>query len=110
MLQDQLIEVESDDFHLTDAIADHAASQIDDAMSAGEPFLQYIAFTAPHWPLHAWEDDIVKYEGKYMRGWDEIRAARHEEQKGIGDCRFKMADLGSGRGCSAMGGCREQGV
>ena len=84
MLQDQLIEVESDDFHLTDAIADHAASQIDDAMSAGEPFLQYIAFTAPHWPLHAWEDDIVKYEGKYMRGWDEIRAARHEEQKGLG--------------------------
>ena len=84
MLQDQLIEVESDDFHLTDAIADHAASQIDDAMSAGEPFLQYIAFTAPHWPLHAWEDDIVKYEGKYMRGWDEVRAARHEEQKGLG--------------------------
>ncbi len=84
MLQDQLIEVESDDFHLTDAIADHAASQIDDAMSAGEPFLQYIAFTAPHWPLHAWEDDIVKYEGKYMRGWDEIRGARHEEQKGLG--------------------------
>ena len=84
MLQDQLIEVESDDFHLTDAIADHAASQIDDAMSAGEPFFQYIAFTAPHWPLHAWEDDIVKYEGKYMRGWDEVRAARHEEQKGLG--------------------------
>ena len=84
MLQDQMIEVESDDFHLTDAITDHAASQIDDAMSAGEPFLQYIAFTAPHWPLHAWEDDIVKYEGKYMRGWDEVRAARHEEQKGLG--------------------------
>ncbi len=83
MLQDKLIEVESGDFHLTDAISDHAASQIEDAASDA-PFFQYIAFTAPHWPLHAWEDDIAKYEGRYMRGWDEMRTSRHEEQKGLG--------------------------
>ena len=84
VLQDSPIQVESTDFHLTDAIADYAVTQIDDAMSANEAFFQYIAFTAPHWPLHAWEEDIVKYEGKYMRGWDEIRGSRHEEQKGLG--------------------------
>ncbi len=84
VLQDTLINVESSDFHLTDAISDHAVSQIDDAMTDGEPFFQYIAFTAPHWPLHAWEDDIAKYEGKYMRGWDEIRGSRHEQQKALG--------------------------
>ncbi len=84
MLQDKLIEVESNDFHLTDAIADYAVTQIDEAVNDGSPFVQYIAFTAPHWPLHAWEDDIVKYEGNYMGGWDEIRASRHERQKGIG--------------------------
>lgn len=84
MLQDKLIDVETDDFHLTDAIADHAVSQIEGAVDDGLPFFQYIAFTAPHWPLHAWEDDIVKYEGKYMAGWDAIRASRHEQQKGLG--------------------------
>ena len=84
VLQDTLIDVESSDFHLTDAIADHAVNQIDGAMSDGAPFFQYIAFTAPHWPLHAWEEDIVKYEGNYMRGWDEIRGSRHEEQKALG--------------------------
>ena len=84
VLQDSMIQVESSDFHLTDAIAEHAVSQIDGAMSDGDPFFQYIAFTAPHWPLHAWEDDIVKYEGNYMRGWDEIRGSRHEEQKSLG--------------------------
>ena len=84
MLQDKLIDVESDDFHLTDAIADHAVSQIEGASSNASPFFQYIAFTAPHWPLHAWEDDIAKYEGRYMRGWDEVRGSRHEQQKGLG--------------------------
>ena len=84
MLQDKLIQVETDDFHLTDAIADHAVSQIEQTVADGNPFFQYIAFTAPHWPLHAWEDDIADYEGKYMVGWDATRAARHETQRGMG--------------------------
>ena len=94
LLQDRLIEVESSDFHLTDAISDHAVSQINDAISDGESFFQYIAFTAPHWPLHAWEDDIVKYEGNYMRGWDEVRGSRHEEQKSLGivDAKWPISD------------------
>ena len=97
LLQDKLIEVETSDFHLTDAIADHAVNQIQGAMTENQSFVQYIAFTAPHWPLHAWEDDIVKYEGKYMRGWDEIRGSRHEEQKSLGIVDTKWADLGARR-------------
>ncbi len=84
VMEDQLIDVETSDFHLTDAIADNAARQIDEAAGMDQPFFQYIAFTAPHWPLHAWEDDIARYEGKYMKGWDAIRTARHEEMKGLG--------------------------
>lgn len=84
MLQDKMIRVESEGFHLTDAIADHAVSQIDRAVDRGKPFFQYIAFTAPHWPLHAWEDDIADYEGRYMAGWDALRAQRHETQRGMG--------------------------
>lgn len=84
VMEDQLIDVETTDFHLTDAIADNAVRQIDEAIGIGQPFFQYIAFTAPHWPLHAREDDIAKYEGRYMQGWDAIRTARHEQQKGFG--------------------------
>ena len=84
MLQDKIIDVETDDFHLTDAIANNAVKQIQSAVSANKPFFQYVAFTAPHWPLHAWEDDIADYEGQYMQGWDAIRAARHETQRAMG--------------------------
>jgi len=83
-LQETLIKNESPDFHLTDAIAEHASNQIDESLEMGKPFFQYVAFTAPHWPLHAWEEDIAKYEGKYMQGWDAIRTSRHEEMKGLG--------------------------
>jgi arylsulfatase len=84
ILEDVLIDVETTDFHMTDAIGDHAVNQIEESVEMGMPFFQYVAFTAPHWPLHAWEDDIVKYEGKYMAGYDAVRTARHEQQKGLG--------------------------
>jgi len=83
ILEDVLIDVETEDFHLTDAITDHAVDQIDESVAMGKPFFQYVAFSAPHWPLHAREDDIVKYEGKYMAGYDAIRTSRHEQQKGL---------------------------
>lgn len=93
ILEDKLIDVETDDFHMTDAIADHAVEQIDESVALGMPFFQYVAFTAPHWPLHAWEDDIAKYEGRYMAGYDAIRTSRHEEQKGLGvvDDRWEIS-------------------
>ncbi|MBT3996209.1 MAG: arylsulfatase [Chloroflexi bacterium] len=84
ILEDVLIDVETNDFHMTDAIGDHAVNQIEESVEMGMPFFQYVAFTAPHWPLHAWEDDIVKYEGNYMAGYDAIRTSRHEQQKGLG--------------------------
>ena len=84
ILGDVLIDVETEDFHLTDAIADHAVGQIDESIAMDKPFFQYVAFSAPHWPLHAREDDIVKYEGKYMAGYDAMRTSRHEQQKGLG--------------------------
>ena len=82
--EDTIIGVESDDFHLTDAISDHAVDQISEATGAGKPFFQYVAFTAPHWPLHAREEDIARYQGRYMGGWDELRTSRHEEMMRLG--------------------------
>ena len=30
--------------------------------------LLYVAYTAPHWPLHALAEDIAKYKGRYDAG------------------------------------------
>ena len=71
------------DFYLTDAISDHAVDFI--AQSGEQPFFCYVAYTAPHWPLHAFEEDIARYQGRYLKGgWDAARTARHETLKGSG--------------------------
>jgi arylsulfatase len=72
-----------DDFYLTDAISDTAVSFIEHRCKTN-PFFMYLAYTAPHFPLHAKSEDIKKYEGKYMDGWDKMRKNRYEKMKGIG--------------------------
>ena len=48
------------------------------------PFFLYIAHYAPHWPLHAYEEDIEKYDGVYDVGWDQIRQDRYERMVKMG--------------------------
>lgn len=69
-------------YYYTDAIADKAIESI--RAFGKEPFFLYTAFTAPHWPLHALEADIRKFEKRYAAGWDAIRAGRVEKQKKLG--------------------------
>lgn len=71
-------------FYMTDAFTDHAVSLLEDYGRREDPFLLYLAYTAPHWPLHAWPDDIAKYKGKYKRGWDRLRLERHGRQLDMG--------------------------
>lgn len=71
-------------FYMTEAITDNAIRFIDEFSGRQEPFLLYVAYTAPHWPLHALPEDIEKYRGKYMKGWDALRQERHERQKAMG--------------------------
>ena len=82
--QDTLLEPDLEGFYLTDAISDSAVDMIEDATSGEDPFFMYVAYTAPHWPLHALEEDIARYEGKYRNGWDHLRTGRHEQLKGMG--------------------------
>ena len=50
-------------FYATDAIADHAVSILTEHNEehADKPFSHYLAFTAPHFPLHALPKDIERY-------------------------------------------------
>jgi arylsulfatase len=75
---------EQKDFYTTDAFTQYAIDRLDEYKNEDKPILLYLPFTAPHYPLHAWPEDIAKYRGKYMVGWDEIRESRYKRQIEIG--------------------------
>ena len=75
-LDGQLYEPPKEGFYMTDAFTDHAIEFLDEHGSDEQPFFLYLPYTAPHWPLHAWPEDIAKYKGKYRRDGDQIRAER----------------------------------
>ena len=74
------------EFFYTDAINDEAVRQIHDhhGNHSDAPFFQYVAHTAPHWPLHAHEQDVAKYKGRFDDGWDALREARLERLVDMG--------------------------
>ena len=80
------IEAPDENYYYTDAIGDHAVEFINDHYSTygDEPFFMYVPFYSPHRPLHAKPEDIAKYKGKYLVGWDEIRKRRYQKQVDIG--------------------------
>ena len=76
----------SSKFYVTDAIADHAVATLKEHADqhTDKPFFHYLAFTAPHFPLHALPKDIERYRERYLQGWDKIREARWQKQKKLG--------------------------
>ena len=66
--------------YYTDAISDHAVRFIDEHEhdKKEKPFFLYVAYTAPHWPLHAHEADVARYKGRFDAGWDTLREQRIE--------------------------------
>lgn len=71
-------------YYFTDAIADDAVGVIQEFAGGDAPFFSYVAFTSPHYPLHAPEDDISIFRGRYLNGWDELRQTRWERQQQTG--------------------------
>lgn len=75
--------VPDDNFYLTNSITDHALQFIDNK-PVDKPFFLYLAYTAPHWPLHALEEDIELFRGKYLQGWEVMRQQRFVRMKQLG--------------------------
>lgn len=71
-------------WYSTNAYADYALKFIEGNKGTGKPFFLYMAFTSPHWPIQALPQDIAKYKGKYLKGWDKLRQERLERQKQLG--------------------------
>lgn len=84
------------DFFYTDAITDNAVGVLEEHMRdrADQPFFLYLPYTAPHWPLHAYEEDIAKYRGRFDAGWDQLRQERLDRliAEGIIDSSWPLSE------------------
>jgi arylsulfatase len=78
------IEEVPDDFYITDFITEKSVELIETYSHGPKPFFLYVAHTAPHWPLHALPEDIMKYKDTYNIGWDSIRKNRYERMLQMG--------------------------
>lgn len=74
----------ADGWYSSDAFTDNAIAQIDEANRSGKPFFTYLAYNAPHSPLHAPRENVEKYEERYLAGWQKLRDKRLERMKAIG--------------------------
>ncbi|MAS95977.1 MAG: arylsulfatase [Verrucomicrobiales bacterium] len=73
------------EFYATDAVTDHALDFLDLARETPEnPWFLYLAYHAPHFPLHAPKEEIAKYADRYEGGWDKLRKERLSRMKEMG--------------------------
>lgn len=97
LLNDKPIPNRSEDsnYYATDATADHAISCLKEhaAEHSDRPFFQYVAFIAPHFPLHAPPEAIAKYSERYRIGWDTMRTDRFERMKQLGITNTTLSPL-----------------
>ncbi|TLX76639.1 arylsulfatase [Labilibacter sediminis] len=89
-----------DDFYLTTAVSDSTVSFLRQHFESGNknPLFTYVAFYAPHRPLHALEKDVAKYRGKFMKGWDKLREEKLQKlyEIGIADSTWQLSERGEG--------------
>lgn len=71
------------EFFATDALTDQALDFVADMRQANLPWLLYVAYQAPHFPLHARDQEVIEYQNRYREGWDRIREERLARQKQI---------------------------
>ena len=72
------------DWYTTDYFTKWAIDFLEEYKNEDKPYFLYVSYTAPHDPLHAWPEDIAKYEGVYDKGYEAIRNARFKRQKKLG--------------------------
>jgi len=78
------VKPDGENFYYTDKIGSEAVRQIANFAKSDKPFFHYVAFTAPHWPLHAPEKTTRKYLKRYEMGWEKMRGIRYERMIKMG--------------------------
>lgn len=84
-----------DGYYATTAIASRAIDFLSGHATEhrDQPFFLYLAFIAPHFPLHALPEDIERYKDRYQVGWDAIREQRWKRLREAGIVDGKPAPL-----------------
>ncbi len=80
------------------------------ASTPDTPFFEYVAYTAPHWPLHAHDEDIAKYRGRFDEGWDPLREERLDKLVASGILDGAVEADRARPDAAAVDGGRAQGV
>lgn len=82
-------------YYVTDAFSEYGVKFLQEHARdhAGQPFFLNLCYTAPHFPLQAKPEDIAKYRGKFLHGWDEERTRRfaRQQQLGLFDAGTKLS-------------------
>ena len=86
---------EGTDFYLTSKIADYSIDFLKQHAEKhrDKPFYSYLAFTSPHFPLHAMQADIDRYRDRYLKGWDSINESRWKRMRKMGLLICDLAPL-----------------
>jgi len=86
---------EGTDFYVTTAIANYASDFLKEHAEkhSDQPFYCYLAFTSPHFPLHALQKDIDKYRDRYLEGWDAVRQRRWKRMRNLGMVNCELPPL-----------------
>ncbi len=72
------------DFYSTKTYTDKLISYIERNRADGKPFFAYAAYTSPHWPLQAPDQDIAAQKGRYDEGYDVVCKRRVDKMKQLG--------------------------
>jgi len=70
-------------YYTTTAFTDYAIGflKAHQAERPNNPFMLLLAFTVPHFPLQAPQEDIDRCRAYYTKGWEAVRAARYKRLK-----------------------------
>lgn len=73
-----------DDFYSSRNYTDSLITFIDRNKTDAKPFFAFLSYTAVHDPLHAPEEYIKKYHGKFDNGWDSLAVQRLNNLTALG--------------------------
>jgi arylsulfatase len=74
----------TDDYYYTEALTQKSIDYLKEAHEQQNPFFLYLAYTAPHYPLHAKKGAIDKHRGRFSVGWDSLRSRRYDKLRDLG--------------------------
>jgi arylsulfatase len=88
------LQYEQEPFYKTDMFTDYAVRYLDSAYQKDAPFFLYMPYHSAHYPLQARPEDIDRFRGKYMAGWDSLRQARYQRMIALGvlDEKHKLSE------------------